>query len=244
MDQRVTKRLLSLLFSALLCLMLPSCGFFSAVWNEVDTRREDVSDFRRYAEYLQTLNEEKNDVYDGYGYTAFADTCYVKEDLCIRLGGTTRSLGAEDGLTYYITAVLVIPEGDKEIHYGFQFSRENTDGSETNLVSGSGTLMAKSYQGKLPLFTEYEDFVNQSDIHKVHYHEMATREMERLLDAAAILLDRAGLTVAALGFPYTPPSPETNQSVSHEAYSDITLCLSPSHTVWMGEISNSYGGNS
>ncbi len=214
MDDRIAKRLLSLFIAALMCLLLPSCAFISGVRNELDSRKDEVSDFRRYAQYLQTLNEEKSDLYDGYGYTAFVDTCYVQEDLCIRLGGTTRSLGAHDGLTYFITMVLVIPEGEKEIHYGFRFSRENEDGSETQLVNGNGTLYAKDYHGKLPAFADYEDFLNQDDSHKAHYHEMATQAVDSLLDAAEILLARAGLTVAALGFPYTPQSQETNQSVA------------------------------
>ena len=113
-----------------------------------------------------------------------------------------------------MSIVLIIPEGGQEIHFGFDFSEVNKDGSRTKLVTGTGTLNAAEYNGSLPSFTDYTNTMKQDGSGEEHYRQMATEEMNHLLTAATVLLGRADLDLSALGFTYIPEEPETNQTVS------------------------------
>lgn len=196
----------------LLCLALPSCGMLSVVKNTLSTLTDKPSDFDRYIEYLNTL-EDHEDVYDGYGYLAMAYPVTVQDEQCINLAGIMNAKGGNTDKYYSLTVVMVIPEGGQEIHYLFSFSEENEDGSRTVIVEGNGILNASEYQGTLPAFDEYTNNAGGAEDLEEHYLEMATDEFNRLLAAAKLLLAHADLTLDALGFTYTPAEIETNQTV-------------------------------
>ena len=222
MDSRIHTRLTSVLLALLLCLMLPSCSLVSAVKGVLVDLADKPSDFDRYIEYLYDLNEDHQDVYDGYGYLAMAYPCQVQDDVCLSLAGILNAKGGNTDKFYSLTVVMVIPEGGQDFHYLFSFSEDNEDGSRSVIVEGSGVLNACAYQGTLPAFDEY---TNNADGSEEHYLEMATDEFNRLLSAAQILLARADLTLDALGFTYTPAEIETDQTVCSPSYSDSILCL-------------------
>ena len=215
MIQRIWKRLTALLLGLLLCLMLPSCGMVTIVKDTLSTLIEKPTDFDRYIEYLNGL-EDHEDVYDGYGYLAMAYPVTVQDEQCINLAGIMNAKGGNVDKDFTLTMVLIIPEGGQEIHFGFDFSEVNKDGSRTKLVTGTGTLNAAEYNGSLPAFTEYTNTMRQDGGGEEHYRQMATEEMNHLLTAAAVLLGRAELDLTALGFTYTPEEPETNQTVSFQ----------------------------
>ena len=213
MIQRIRKRLTALLIGLLLCFTLPSCGALSVVKDTLSTLIEKPTDFDRYIEYLNGL-EDHEDIYDGYGYLAMAYPVTVQDEQCLNLAGIMNAKGGNVDKDFTLTMVLIIPEGGQEIHFGFDFSEVNKDGSCTKLVTGTGTLNAAEYNGSLPPFTEYTNSLKQDGSGEEHYRQMATEEMNRLLAAASVLLGRAELDLTALGFTYTPQEPETNQTVS------------------------------
>lgn len=215
MIQRIRKRLTALLLGLLLCLMLPSCGMVTIVKDALSTLTEKPSDFDRYIEYLNGL-EDHEDVYDGYGYLAMAYPVTVQDEQCLNLAGVMNAKGGNVDKDFTLSMVLIIPEGGQEIHFGFDFSEVNKDGSRTKLVTGTGTLNAAEYNGSLPAFTDYTNTMRQDGGGEEHYRQMATEEMNHLLTAAAVLLGRAELDLTALGFTYTPEEPETNQTVSFQ----------------------------
>ena len=213
MFQRICKRLTESVLALLLCLALPSCGMLSVVKSTLSNLTDKPSDFDRYIEYLNRL-EDHEDIYDGYGYLAMAYPARVQDELCINLAGITNAKGGNVDKDFTLTMVLIIPEGGQEIHFGFDFSEVNKDGSRTKLVTGKGTLNAAEYNGSLPSFNEYTNSMKTDSSGEENYHEMATEEMNRLLAAASELLSRADLDLSALGFTYTPEKNETNQTVS------------------------------
>lgn len=213
MIQRIRKRLTALLLGLLLCLMLPSCGMVTIVKDALSTLTEKPTDFDRYIEYLNGL-EDHEDVYDGYGYLAMAYPVTVQDEQCLNLAGIMNAKGGNVDKDFTLSMVLIIPEGGQEIHFGFEFSEVNKDGSRTKLVTGTGTLNAAEYNGSLPAFTDYTNTIRQDGGGEEHYRQMATEEMNHLLTAASVLLGRADLDLSALGFTYTPEEPETNQTVS------------------------------
>ena len=215
MIQRIRKRLTALLIGLLLCLMLPSCGMVTIVKDAFSTLTDKPTDFDRYIEYLNGL-EDHEDVYDGYGYLAMAYPVTVQDEQCLNLAGIMNAKGGNVDKDFTLTMVLIIPEGGQEIHFGFDFSEVNKDGSRTKLVTGTGTLNAAEYNGSLPAFTEYTNTMRQDGGGEEHYRQMATEEMNHLLTAASVLLGRADLDLTALGFTYTPEEPETNQTVSFQ----------------------------
>ena len=215
MIQRISKRLTALLIGLLLCLMLPSCGMVTIVKDALSTLTDKPTDFDRYIEYLNGL-EDHEDVYDGYGYLAMAYPVTVQDEQCLNLAGIMNAKGGNVDKDFTLTMVLIIPEGGQEIHFGFDFSEVNKDGSRTKLVTGTGTLNAAEYNGSLPAFTEYTNTMRQDGGGEEHYRQMATEEMNHLLTAASVLLGRADLDLSALGFTYTPEEPETNQTVSFQ----------------------------
>ena len=215
MIQRIRKRLTALLLGLLLCLMLPSCGMVTIVKDALSTLTDKPTDFDRYIEYLNGL-EDHEDVYDGYGYLAMAYPVTVQDEQCLNLAGVMNAKGGNVDKDFTLSMVLIIPEGGQEIHFGFDFSEVNKDGSRTKLVTGTGTLNAAEYNGSLPAFTEYTNTVRQDGGGEEHYRQMATEEMNHLLTAASLLLERAELDLTALGFTYTPEEPETNQTVSFQ----------------------------
>ena len=215
MIQRIRKRLTALLLGFLLCLMLPSCGMVTIVKDALSTLTEKPTDFDRYIEYLNGL-EDHEDVYDGYGYLAMAYPVTVQDEQCLNLAGVMNAKGGNVDKDFTLSMVLIIPEGGQEIHFGFDFSEVNKDGSRTKLVTGTGTLNAAEYNGSLPAFTDYTNTVRQDGGGEEHYRQMATEEMNHLLTAASVLLGRADLDLTALGFTYTPEEPETNQTVSFQ----------------------------
>ncbi len=214
MAHRIAKRLISMTLAAVLCLMLPSCAAITRIKDVLGSIPDKPSDFDRYVEYLNGLNQDHEDEYDGYGYNAYVYPVRVQDEVCVNLAGVTNALGGDDGLTYSIILVLIIPEGGHETHYGFTFSRYSEDGTHTEIVRASGTLNNAEYDGQLPAFEEYENFESHDDSAKDSMQVMATEEMERLLAAAGILLARADLTPAALGFTYTPEERDTIQTAS------------------------------
>lgn len=213
MDTRILTRLTSVLLASLLCLMLPSCSLVSAVKDVLVDLTDKPSDFDRYIEYLYDLNEDHQDVYDGYGYLAMAYPSQVQGEVCLSLAGVMNARGGNTDKFYSLTVVMVIPEGGQDIHYLFSFSEDNEDGSRSVIVEGSGVLNASAYQGTIPAFDEYTNNANGDENLEEHYREMATDEFNRLLAAARILLSRADLTLDALGFSYTPAEIETEQTV-------------------------------
>ena len=213
MIQRIRKRLTALLLGLLLCLMLPSCGMVTIVKDALSTLTDKPTDFDRYIEYLNGL-EDHEDVYDGYGYLAMAYPVTVQDEQCLNLAGIMNAKGGNVDKDFTLSMVLIIPEGGQEIHFGFDFSEVNKDGSRTKLVTGTGTLNAAEYNGSLPAFTDYTNTIRQDGGGEEHYRQMATEEMNHLLTAASVLLGRADLDLSALGFTYTPEEPETNQTVS------------------------------
>ena len=215
MIQRVCMRLIALLFGLLLCFTLPSCGVLSVVKDTLCTLTDKPTDFDRYIEYLNGL-EDHEDIYDGYGYLAMAYPVTVQDKQCLNLAGIMNAKGGNVDKDFTLSMVLIIPEGGQEIHFGFDFSEVNKDGSRTKLVTGTGTLNAAEYNGSLPPFTEYTNTMKQDGSGEEHYRQMATEEMNRLLAAASVLLGRADLDLSALGFTYTPEEPETNQTVSFQ----------------------------
>ena len=215
MIQRIRKRLTALLLGLLLCLMLPSCGMVTIVKDALSTLTDKPTDFDRYIEYLNGL-EDHEDVYDGYGYLAMAYPVTVQDEQCLNLAGVMNAKGGNVDKDFTLTMVLIIPEGGQEIHFGFEFSEVNKDGSRTKLVTGTGTLNAAEYNGSLPAFTDYTNTMRQDGGGEEHYRQMATEEMNHLLTAASLLLERAELDLTALGFTYTPEEPETNQTVSFQ----------------------------
>lgn len=215
MIQRISKRLTALLLGLLLCLMLPSCGMVTIFKDALSTLTDKPTDFDRYIEYLNGL-EDHEDVYDGYGYLAMAYPVTVQDEQCLNLAGIMNAKGGNVDKDFTLTMVLIIPEGGQEIHFGFDFSEVNKDGSRTKLVTGTGTLNAAEYNGSLPAFTEYTNTMRQDGGGEEHYRQMATEEMNHLLTAASLLLGRAELDLTALGFTYTPEEPETNQTVSFQ----------------------------
>ena len=212
MDSRIHTRLTSVLLALLLCLMLPSCSLVSAVKDVLVDLADKPSDFDRYIEYLYDLNEDHQDVYDGYGYLAMAYPVTVQDELCINLAGVMNAKGGNVDKDFTLTMVLIIPEGGQEIHFGFDFSDVNKDGSRTKLVTGTGTLNAAEYNGSLPPFTEYTNTMKQDGGGEEHYRQMATEEMNHLLTAASVLLGRADLDLTALGFTYEVQPPESEQN--------------------------------
>ena len=215
MIQQIGKRLIACFLVFLLCFTLPSCGVVSTVKDALSTLTDKPSDFDRYIEYLNRL-EDHEDVYDGYGYLAMAYPVRVQDELCINLAGITNAKGMNVDKDFTLTMVLIIPEGGQEIHFGFDFSEVNKDGSRNKLVTGTGTLNAAEYNGSLPAFNEYTNSMKTDSSGEENYHEMATEEMNRLLAAASELLSRADLDLSALGFTYTPEKSEANQSVSFQ----------------------------
>ena len=215
MIRRIGKKLIACVLALLLCLALPSCGMLSVVKNIMSSLAEKPSDFDRYIEYLNGL-EDHEDVYDGYGYLAMAYPVTVQDELCINLAGVMNAKGGNVDKDFTLTMVLIIPEGGQEIYFGFDFSEVNKDGSSNKLVTGTGTLNAAEYNGSLPAFNEYTNSMKTDSSGEENYHEMATEEMNRLLTAASELLSRADLDLSALGFTYTPEKSETNQSVSFQ----------------------------
>ena len=213
MDTRILTRLTSILLALLLCLMLPSCSLISAVKGVLVDPTDKPSDFDRYIEYLRGLNEDHQDVYDGYGYMATAYPVQVQDEVCLSLAGVTNAKGGNTDTDYSLTVVMVIPEGGQGIYYLFILAEDNEDGSRTVIVEGRGILNAPEYQGSLPTFDEYTDNANGAEDLEEHYCEMATDEFNRLLAAARILLKRADLTLDALGFTYIPEEIETNKTV-------------------------------
>jgi hypothetical protein len=213
MFQRICKRLTASVLALLLCLALPSCGMLSVVKSTLSNLTDKPSDFDRYIEYLNGL-EDHEDIYDGYGYLAMAYPVRVQDELCINLAGIMNAKGGNVDKDFTLSIVLIIPEGGQEIHFGFDFSEVNKDGSRTKLVTGTGTLNAAEYNGSLPAFTDYTNTMKQDGSGEEHYRQMATEEMNHLLTAAAVLLGRADLDLSALGFTYIPEEPETNQTVS------------------------------
>ena len=213
MFQRICKRLTASVLALLLCLALPPCGMLSVVKSTLSTLTDKPTDFDRYIEYLNGL-EDHEDIYDGYGYLAMAYPVRVQDELCINLAGVMNAKGGNVDKDFTLTMVLIIPEGGQEIHFGFDFSEVNKDGSRNKLVTGTGTLNAAEYNGSLPAFNEYTNSMKTDSSGEENYHEMATEEMNRLLAAASELLSRADLDLSALGFTYTPEKSETNQSVS------------------------------
>jgi hypothetical protein len=185
----------------------------SVVKSTLNSLTDKPSDFDRYIEYLNGL-EDHEDIYDGYGYLAMAYPVRVQDELCINLAGITNAKGGNVDKDFTLTMVLIIPEGGQEIHFGFDFSEVNKDGSRTKLVTGTGTLNAAAYNGGLPAFTAYTNTMKQDGRGEEHYRQMATEEMNHLLTAASVLLGRADLDLSALGFTYIPEEPETNQTVS------------------------------
>ena len=224
MIRRIGKKLIACVLALLLCLALPSCSMLSVVKNIISSLAEKPSDFDRYIEYLNGL-EDHEDVYDGYGYLAMAYPVTVQDELCINLAGVMNAKGGNVDKDFTLTMVLIIPEGGQEIYFGFDFSEVNKDGSRNNLVTGTGTLNAAEYNGSLPPFTEYTNTMKQDGSGEEHYRQMATEEMNHLLTAAAVLLGRADLDLSALGFTYTPAEIETDQTVCSPSYSDSILCL-------------------
>ena len=215
MIQQFSKRLIACFLAFLLCFTLPSCGVVSTVKDALSTLTDKPSDFDRYIEYLNRL-EDHEDVYDGYGYLAMAYPVRVQDELCINLAGVTNAKGGNVDKDFTMTMVLIIPEGGQEIYFGFDFSEVNKDGSSNKLVTGTGTFNAAEYNGSLPAFNEYTNSMKNDSSGEENYHEMATEEMNRLLTAASELLSRADLDLSALGFTYTPEKSETNQSVSFQ----------------------------
>ena len=211
MIQRICKRLTALLLGLLLCLMLPSCGMVTIVKDALSTLTDKPTDFDRYIEYLNGL-EDHEDIYDGYGYLAMTYPVRVQDELCINLAGITNAKGGNVDKDFTLTMVLIIPEGGQEIHFGFDFSEVNKDGSRTKLVTGTGTLNAAEYNGNLPAFTEYTNSMKTDNSGEENYHKMATEEMNRLLAAASVLLGRADLDLTALGFTYEVQPPESEQN--------------------------------
>ena len=86
MIQQISKRLIACFLAFLLCFTLPSCGVVSTVKDALSTLTDKPSDFDRYIEYLNRL-EDHEDVYDGYGYLAMAYPVRVQDELCINLAG-------------------------------------------------------------------------------------------------------------------------------------------------------------
>ena len=211
MIRRIGKKLIACVLALLLCLALPSCGMLSVVKNIMSSLAEKPSDFDRYIEYLNGL-EDHEDVYDGYGYLAMAYPVTVQDELCINLAGVMNAKGGNVDKDFTLTMVLIIPEGGQEIYFGFDFSEVNKDGSRTKLVTGTGTLNAAEYNGSLPPFTEYTNTMKQDGGGEEHYRQMATEEMNHLLTAAAVLLGRADLDLSALGFTYEVQPPESEQN--------------------------------
>ena len=224
MIRRIGKKLIACVLALLLCFALPSCGMLSVVKNIMSSLAEKPSDFDRYIEYLNGL-EDHEDVYDGYGYLAMAYPVTVQDELCINLAGVMNAKGGNVDKDFTLTMVLIIPEGGQEIYFGLDFSEVNKDGSRNKLVTGTGTLNAAEYNGSLPPFTEYTNTMKQDGGGEEHYRQMATEEMNHLLTAAAVLLGRADLDLSALGFTYTPAEIETDQTVCSPSYSDSILCL-------------------
>lgn len=222
---RICKRLTALILAALLCLALPSCSLVKVVQNSLTSLTDKPSDFDRYIEYLRGLNENHEDIYHVYGYTAMAYPIRVQEETCLNLAGVMNAKGGNTDKFYTLTVVLIIPESGQNTHFGFSFSEINEDDSRTELVSGNGTFHASEYNGSLPAFTEYTNSLEGNNDGKEHYREMATEEMNRLLAAADELLARADLTLSALGFTYTPEEPETGQTVSYHSFPDRKFCL-------------------
>lgn len=211
MIQQISKRLIACFLAFLLCFTLPSCGVVSTVKDALSTLTDKPSDFDRYIEYLNRL-EDHEDVYDGYGYLAMAYPVRVQDELCINLAGITNAKGVNVDKDFTLTMVLIIPEGGQEIHFGFDFSEVNKDGSRNKLVTGTGTLNAAEYNGSLPAFNEYTNTMKQDGGGEEHYRQMATEEMNHLLTAAAVLLGRADLDLSALGFTYEVQPPESEQN--------------------------------
>ena len=211
MIQQISKRLIACFLAFLLCFTLPSCGVVSTVKDALSTLTDKPSDFDRYIEYLNRL-EDHEDVYDGYGYLAMAYPVTVQDELCINLAGVMNAKGGNVDKDFTLTMVLIIPEGGQEIYFGFDFSEVNKDGSRTKLVTGTGTLNAAEYNGSLPPFTEYTNTMKQDGGGEEHYRQMATEEMNHLLTAAAVLLGRADLDLSALGFTYEVQPPESEQN--------------------------------
>ena len=211
MIRRIGKKLIACVLALLLCLALPSCGMLSVVKNIMSSLAEKPSDFDRYIEYLNGL-EDHEDVYDGYGYLAMAYPVTVQDELCINLAGVMNAKGGNVDKDFTLTMVLIIPEGGQEIYFGFDFSEVNKDGSRNKLVTGTGTLNAAEYNGSLPPFTEYTNTLKQDGSGEEHYRQMATEEMNHLLTAAAVLLERADLDLTALGFTYEVQPPESEQN--------------------------------
>jgi hypothetical protein len=185
----------------------------SVVKSTLSNLTDKPSDFDRYIEYLNGL-EDHEDIYDGYGYLAMAYPVRVQDELCINLAGVMNAKGGNVDKDFTLSMVLIIPEGGQEIHFGFDFSEVNKDGSRTKLVTGTGTLNAAEYNGSLPAFADYTNTMKQDGSGEEHYRQMATEEMNHLLTAASVLLGRADLDLTALGFTYIPEEPETNQTVS------------------------------
>lgn len=225
MNARLYKRLTALLLAFLLCLMLPSCSLVSTVKGALVDLTDKPSDFDRYVEYLRDLNEDHEDMYHVFGYTAMAYPVQVQDETCLNLAGIMNAKGGNIDKFFTLTVVLIIPEGGQNAHFAFSFSEINEDDTQTELVRGTGTFHTAEYNGSLPSFTDYTNNLNDVDDGEEHYREMATEEMNRLLAAAEELLARADLTLDALGFTYTPEEPETSQTVSYRIFPDRELCL-------------------
>lgn len=202
MIQRICKRLTVFVLALLTCVIGSSCQMISDNQNPVGDILLGRSNFDHYVEYLNSLEETRQEFSDGYRYTVSVQPVLKQQETCVRIHSVMNGKSSQTDVHYYsVVMTLVVPEGGNNSEYGFELSEYKGDGTHTVLVRASGVMNTAEYNGTLPAFQEYTN-AEADPQDEEEYRKMATEEMNFLLIATATMMKRANLTISALGFTY------------------------------------------
>lgn len=203
MVQLNLKRLIAFSLALLTCVGLSSCDMNP----ETDNPGADIilgkSDFDHYVEYLNGLEDERQEFSNGYMYKVVVQPVQEQKDTYVSIQSVMDGKSSQTDMHYYSIAVsLVIPEGGKDTKFSFELSEYKGDGTNTVLVRASGVMDTAEYDGTLPAFQEYTASEDDRIEDEAEYLRLATEEVNYMLIATATMMKRANLTISALGFTY------------------------------------------
>ena len=207
MSLRYCKRLIAPILAAVLALTLCACIPMGLPNGPSDGSDQALSDHAKYARYLNGLVGERQELSDGFSYTAIARPVQAEEETCIELSSVKDGKSGPADKEYDSIAItLLIPDGGKGTKFSFSYSTVKADGTRDLLVQASCVLDTAVYQGELSGFTAYKnnETVETGDEPRDegYYLGIANEELKFLLRAATAMLDVADLDLSALGFTY------------------------------------------
>lgn len=203
MVQLNLKRLIAFSLALLTCVGLSSCNMNPETDNPGAGIILGKSDFDHYVEYLNSLEDARQEFSNGYMYKVVVQPVQEQKDTYVSIQSVMDGKSSQTDIHYYSVAVsLLIPEGGKNSKYSFELSEYRGDGTHTVLVRASGVMNTAEYDGALPAFQEYTANADADLEDEKTYLNMASEEVNFLLIATATMMKKANLTISALGFTY------------------------------------------